>query len=197
MLLRLRPAKGYVEPIEINVVDSDVVNAFALPGGHVVVFRGLIDQARTSDEVAGVLGHELTHVQLHHPTKAMIRAIGFIGLFQALSGGTPGQLAGDALVMSQSRDAERAADAGALTLLDHAGISPAGLADFFRRLMVSHDKKPKSSTDQLLDTVGGFLATHPGHAERLSSIEAAARTAGKTTPAMPDADWDALNQICD
>jgi Zn-dependent protease with chaperone function len=197
LLLRLRPSNGYVEPIEVTVIDSDIVNAFALPGGHIVIFSGLIDQARSPDELAGVLGHEITHVQLRHPTKALIRAIGVVGLLQALSGGTPGQLAGEALVMGQSRNAERAADAGALTLLDHAGISPVGLANFFKRLMARQDKEPKTRPDQVLDTLGGFLATHPGHAERLSAIEAAAQNAGKTTPAMPDEDWDALNQICD
>lgn len=197
LLVRLRPANGYVEPIAVSVVDSDVVNAFALPGGHIVIFNGLIDQAKSPDELAGVLGHELTHVQLRHPTKAMIRAVGFVGLMQALAGGTPGQLAGEALVMNQSRDAERAADAGALNLLSHAGISPGGLANFFRRLMAKQDKTPATRTAQVLDTLGGFLATHPGHAERLSAIETAAQNARHTAPAMSDEDWDAINQICD
>ncbi len=184
LLLRLRPSNGYIEPIEITVIHSDLVNAFALPGGHIVIFSGLIDQAKSPDEVAGVMAHEITHVQLRHPTKALIRAIGLVGLLQALSGGTPGQLAGEALVMRQSRDAERAADTGALALLNHAEISPAGLADFFKRLIARHDKEPKTGPDQILDTLSGFLATHPGHAERLSAIEAAAQDAGKTTQAM-------------
>lgn len=197
LLARLRPAEGFVEPVKIDVVNVDAVNALALPGGHIVVFNGLIEQAKTSDELAGVLAHELTHVQLRHPTKALIRVVGVIGFLEALMGSTPGQFAGEALMMSQSRDAERAADTGALTLMSQAKISPSGMADFFKRMMVKHSHKAGKNADDWIDSVSSFLATHPGDEERFSTIDAAARKAGVTEPAMSAGDWDAVNQMCD
>jgi Zn-dependent protease with chaperone function len=196
LLNRLRPPEGFAEPVRVIVADSDTINAFAAPGGQVVILRGLIDQAESSDEVAGVLAHEITHVQLHHPTKALIRAIGLSTLIQAL-GGQTGAIANDAILLHGSRDAERAADAGALKLLGKANISPVGMADFFQRMAAKTAAKPASGSDALIDRLGSFMATHPGNDERVSAIQAAGRSQTETTPAMSDEDWKSLRAICD
>ncbi|MCG8546577.1 MAG: M48 family metallopeptidase, partial [Alphaproteobacteria bacterium] len=63
--------------IHVSVMDSKVVNAFAVPGGRIVLFRGLIEKATSPEEVAGVLAHELAHVVERHPTQGMITSIGW------------------------------------------------------------------------------------------------------------------------
>ena len=133
LLRRLRPAQGFIEPITLTVADRPVVNAFAAPGGQIVIFRGLIDKAQSADELAGVLAHEVTHVQHRHPGKMLIRQAGLSLLIKAIAGDV-GQAADTAVLLRGSRNAERAADAGALDLLRQAHISPAGFADFFKRM---------------------------------------------------------------
>ncbi|HEX4504482.1 MAG TPA: M48 family metallopeptidase [Alphaproteobacteria bacterium] len=196
LLTRLTPPGGFAEPIHVSVADTATINAFAVPGGRVVILHGLIDQAESPDEVAGILAHEITHVQLHHPTKALIRAIGVSTLVQAI-GGQTGALMNEAVLLSGSRDAERAADAGALTLLDGAGISPKGLADFFKRMNAKKTSAKKNRGDALIDRLGGFMATHPGNDERLTAIDGAGKSERKTTPAMSDEDWKSLRDICE
>lgn len=194
---RLRPAHGFVEPVRVIVADVPVVNAFAAPGGQVVIFDGLIDRAQSGDEVAGVLAHELTHVQLRHPTKALLRQTGLSMLIQSVAGDV-GHFADMALMLQGSREAERAADAGALDLLRQARISPAGFADFFKRMEMSSPpaKKPDKSV-ALIEKLGNFAATHPGGAERITAIEKVEAEAWPATPAMTDEDWKALRAICD
>jgi Zn-dependent protease with chaperone function len=196
LLDRLRPPEGFVEPVRVIVADNDTINAFAAPGGQVVILRGLIDQAESSDEVAGVLAHEITHVQLHHPTKALIRAIGLSTLIQAL-GGQTGAIANDAILLHGSRNAERDADTGALKLLKSANISPTGMADFFRRMAAKTASKQANHGDALIDRLGSFMATHPGDQERISAIEAAGHGQPETTPALSGEDWKSLRAVCD
>jgi Zn-dependent protease with chaperone function len=196
LLARLKPPQGFVEPIHVSVADVDTINAFAVPGGQIVILRGLIDQAKSSDEVAGVLAHEITHVQLHHPAKALIRAVGVSTVVQAL-GGQTGVIMNQAILLSGTRDAERAADAGALQLLNDAKISPVGLADFFRRMNAKKTTHVASRSDAVIDRLGSFMATHPGNDERLSAIDRAGKGADGTTPAMSDDDWKSLRAICD
>jgi Zn-dependent protease with chaperone function len=197
LLVRLRPAEGFAEPVSISVFDIGTVNAFAVTGGQIVVLRGLIDQAEGPDELAGVVAHELTHVQLLHPTKALIRALGLSTLIRAIAGDV-GNIANEAILLNGSRNAERAADAGALNLLRAANISPNGLADFFKRMAAKDAKrKAASDTDTLIDRLGSFAATHPGDAERISAIEAAGNAGSATSPATSDDDWKKIRSICD
>ncbi|TRW14305.1 M48 family metallopeptidase [Glacieibacterium frigidum] len=192
---RLRPAGGFVEPLQVSVLNTGAVNALAAPGGRIVIFRGLIDKARDPDEVAGVLAHELTHVQLRHPTKALLRQFGVSLLLQSMGGDVAGY-ADLAVVLSSTRRAERAADAGAVRLLQGAGVSPAGLAAFFER-MRDEDRKPRSDVaERLAERIGDYAATHPGADERAKLVAAAVAKQGAVQPAMSDADWVALRSIC-
>lgn len=79
MVARLtRHVDSYV-PLKVQVVDVDVPNAFAAPGGHIVLFRGLISQASGPEEVAGVLAHEMGHVVRRDPTRSVLRTAGSAG----------------------------------------------------------------------------------------------------------------------
>lgn len=193
--LQQRLAPGRADAIRIIVIETAAVNAFAVPGSRVVIFSGLIDKARTPDEVAGVLAHEMTHVALRHPTKALLRQMGVSLLARAL-GGDVGGAADVAVLLNGSRRAETAADKGAVDLLGKAHVSVRGAHDFFLRMHDEDRRKVKDSTRQMLDRLGDFAATHPGDSERAAMVAAAAPQGSMAAPALSPADWQALRSIC-
>jgi len=182
-----RLTKGVAMPYEldIRVIDVPIVNAFAAPGGQVVLFRGLLDEAQSIDEVAGVLGHELGHVKHRHPLKRVIDIYGFELLLTSL-GGNFGGYSSMLLMMSYSRDDEREADETSLSLLKDAHISGDGYADFFERL---------EEKQSFLPDVMNFLSTHPLPEEREQTIRER-DDVGPTTPALNKSEWHALRNIC-
>jgi len=176
-------------PVRIRVVNSSILNAMALPGGQILVFRGLIDFVKTPNELAGVLAHEMAHIELHHPTEVVIErsASAFlIGLvFGDVFGGSAMAGMGQAMISSRySRDAERAADARGIMLMEGAGLNPGPFAQFFKRLL----EKEGAYSD-----VASFLASHPATEERARLAEQAPAQ-GRT--ALDDKDWKALKAIC-
>ena len=173
------------------VVNFRMVNAFALPGGIMVFTRGLLDQAGSPEEIAGIAAHELGHLAHDHSTRALYRSFAvalLIGvLFGDLTGGTlAGGLAEWLVNTGYSREAERDADAFALERLKAAGIGTQGLADFFVRL----EKKHGNDGGPLF----GLLSTHPATAERLAHIRAAGLPGLRQ--AMGDEDWTSVRQTC-
>ncbi|HMK68655.1 MAG TPA: M48 family metallopeptidase, partial [Stellaceae bacterium] len=162
-----------------------VVNAFALPGGRIVVLRGLIAEAESADEVAGVLGHELTHAIKQHPLRREMEEAGVAVLFETILGYNTTSDAGSLVAgLSFTRAEEREADEGGIELLRQAGISTQGFATFFRRLSAEMRGEPPA-----------LLNTHPATAERIAAAEAA--EVPGTSPALSAADWEALKHICD
>jgi hypothetical protein len=174
-------------PLTIDVVRVKQVNAFALPGNHIFVFSGLIDRAKSPDEVAGVLAHEMGHLELRHPTRGMIQQLGLSAVISLMFGGNAaGDVAFLATALSYTRDMEREADARAIVLLQHAKIHTGGLASFFRAL-----KDGKDSDSPLPD----WLSTHPGLQERAEAAEQAEKSDGGG-PALSDAEWHAVQKMC-
>ena len=174
--------------LRVRVINSKLINAIALPGDEVLLFKGLIDFAQGPNEVAGVLAHEMGHQQLDHPTRLVIRESGtafLIGLVMGdIFGGSAISIAGTGLLVTAfSRDAESAADAEAVTLMRHAGLDVAPFGAFFQRLNEKGD--------------GGipipFLRTHPPSDQRAKLIEAA--PAGGAQALAPAA-WQDLRAIC-
>lgn len=172
---------------DVRVVDIPMVNAITLPGGHVLLFRGLVAQADSPDEVAGVLGHELGHVEHRHVLQALLRQFGL----SVVLGGLDGNVGGYTNVLlsaSYSRSAEAQADGYAIDQLGRARISPAGAAGFFRRLS-------KMEVDvKGANVVLGYLASHPNSSERQQRFAGAGK--GAYTPALNAAQWQALRDIC-
>jgi len=174
-------------PLTIDVVRVKQVNAFALPGNHIFIFSGLIDKARNPDEVAGVLAHEMGHLELRHPTRGMIQQLGLSAVISLMFGGNAaGDVAYIATALSYTREMEREADARAIALLQQAKIHTDGLASFFRAL-----KDDKDSDSPLPD----WLSTHPGLQERAETAEKAAN-ANDGTPALTDEEWRAVQTMC-
>lgn len=122
---------------QLMVATSEDVNAFALPGGFVVVNRGLLAAAESGDEVAAVLAHELSHVTLRHSTKRLAGSLGVSAALALILGavdvGAPAYTLAHLSGLGYERDQEREADEVGQALLMRAGISPVGMATFFER----------------------------------------------------------------
>lgn len=189
---RLLPAEDLPYPVDIHVFDHDLVNAFALPGGHVILFRGLIEAAEGPDEVTAVLAHEIGHVVHRDPTRDALRSAGSIGvlglLFGDFAGGTVVLLLANQLInATYSQAAETAADDYAHKVLEREGIAPAALGTFFQRL---HDEHGDAE---------GFMAhlsTHPQFQERILAAADATSEARQYTPSLTDREWAGLQRIC-
>jgi predicted Zn-dependent protease len=165
-------------PFTVKVIDSDEVNAFALPGGFFYVNKGLILAAGNEAELAGVMAHEISHVIARHgvenQTKANLMQYGTLaGII--LLGGIPGMVlqntAGLGMMvgfMKFSRNAEAEADKLGTQYLYAAGYDPTALATMFEKLEAKNKKKP--------GTIAKIFADHPAPADRrAASLALAAR----------------------
>ena len=157
------------------VVNSDVVNAFALPGGYVYVNRGLIERADNVSEFAGVLAHEIGHVAERHSIEQLQRAqnanLGLNVLYGVLLGRNPSgleqagiQVGGSAVFAGYGRDAEREADAVGVRYMVRAGYNPNGMATFFEELLSMQQRQPSR--------VAQWFSTHPTTQERVNNTRA-------------------------
>ncbi len=157
------------------VVNSDVVNAFALPGGYVYLNRGLIERADNVSELAGVLAHEIGHVAERHSIEQLQRAqnanLGLNVLYGVLLGRTPSgveqagiQVGGSAVFAGYGRDAEREADRVGIAYMVRANYNPNGMASFFEELLEMQRRQP-SRVEQ-------WFSTHPTTQERVNNTRA-------------------------
>ncbi|MFT7028614.1 MAG: Zn-dependent protease with chaperone function [Paracoccaceae bacterium] len=194
MTARLTPADGWPRPIRVQVRRAAVQNAITAPGGRIVLFSGIIDNAGSPEEVAAVLAHEIAHAEARDPLRESFRVIGTTGLLGLAvgdyAGGAVVATLGDALISgAYRREAEAAADARALEMLAAAGLPGGAMAQVFDRFAAQGPK---------LGGMMSHLASHPDSAGRADAARAA-DTVGTApfTPALEDAQWIALQQICD
>ena len=180
-------------PLTVHVLDHPMVNAFALPGGYVVFFRGLIEAAETPEEVAAVFAHEVGHVVSRDPTRVALRSAGSIGVLGLLLG----DFAGGAVVLfmaeriiqaDYTQDAEAAADTFAHTALLAADLPPSAIGTFFERLAEDHGED------------AGILEhfmSHPALGDRIAAAHDAEPTEAIFSPVLASEEWQALREICD
>ena len=154
-------------PFTIKVIDSDEVNAFALPGGFFYVNRGLILAASNESELAGVMAHEIAHVAARHAAESMARAqLAQYGLLAGMILGVPPILAQVASLgigagfMKYTRNAEQEADRLGVQYLYAAGYDPNGLATMFEKLETLNRRRP--------GFIARLFASHPQPANRLA-----------------------------
>jgi predicted Zn-dependent protease len=148
----------------VYVVESDMVNAIAAPGGHIVVYRGLMKRTRSPEELAAVLSHEVTHVLERHGTRAMMRSLTFWALVSFLAGdvnGTIVSLVGAIEEMRFSREQEERADRGAMALLERLRVEPRAMVEVYRTLEKAGGEMPK---------LARYLSTHPPIENRIAVI---------------------------
>ena len=159
-------------PFIIKVVDSEEINAFALPGGFMFVHTGLILKAGNEAELAGVLAHEIAHVAARHGTKQATRGqlLNYASMSLIFFGGWAGyavrQVAGLAIPMGFlefSRAMESQADHLGLEYLYKTGYDPAALVDFFEKIESQEKKKP--------GTIARAFSTHPLTSSRIRAAQ--------------------------
>jgi Zn-dependent protease with chaperone function len=192
MMARLDPSADLPYDVRLAVLDHDLVNAFALPGGRVILFRGLIEEAESADEVASILAHEVGHVVNRDPTRDALRSAGSIGvlglLFGDFAGGTVVLLLANQLINAKySQAAEAAADDYAHDLMREAEVDPGALGRIFARLL-----------DEYGDAEGimAHFASHPQMVDRIEAAQAAAEGGVYDRPVITDAEWQDLREIC-
>jgi Zn-dependent protease with chaperone function len=168
---------------DVAVVKSDVVNAFALPGGYVVVFTGLMKKAESGEEVAGVLSHELNHVLQRHGLERILKSLGLLTVVAIVLGDQQGlvgmmkQLGVELLTLKFGREQETEADLTGLQLLQRAKIDPSGMIRFFERLS---EKDPGRLE---------WLSTHPMSTARADRLKAELAALPKKSPEPFTFDW--------
>ncbi len=189
-----RIAAGADTPFDIRVraVHAPMLNAFALPGGPILVTDDLIRDAKSPDELSAVIAHEVSHVEKRHVMQAVWRSLGIGLLLDAVVGGGSGAgqqavlLAGQATDLRYGRDAESEADARGQQLLRKQGLSSTGMASFFARLGKGEDQGDMA-------TVSEFTATHPNAARRARAARAAEHPGAV---ALTPAEWTAVKATC-
>ena len=182
-------------PIQIHVYNIPVMNAFTLPGGHIVMTRALIEKAESPEEVAGVLAHEMGHAT-HHDSEAQLLRITGLQILLSVATGTSGgtnatSVAGLAAIMQSSRQAERDADAYAVKTMTAAHIDPIALGNFFRKMLADEGK----SSSRTLSKFGDIFSTHPGTEDRIGQIKPLPAGA-EVEPVLTHAQWKDLQGIC-
>ena len=179
---RIAPPSLDDPPLTIDVVRTDMPNAIALPGNHILVFEGLIDTADDPAMVAGVLAHEIAHLELDHPTRRIVEQLGLGAIATiAFGGGNAGDAGLLLTALAYSREAEAEADARAVELLETAGLRSDGLARFFVGIAADGP-----------DMLPGWLSTHPDLADR-----ATAHPGKAVGPSgLDDAAWRDLQAVC-
>jgi beta-barrel assembly-enhancing protease len=155
-----------------RIVNAEVLNAFALPGGFVYVNRGLIERATSSSELAGVLGHEIGHVLLRHSAERIEKqqktnvgvsvVCGLTNICSSEAARVAIDVGGAALCARFSRRDELEADSAAVGIVSRAGYDPQGIATMFAKLLETRDQRP--------DMVEGWFASHPMEEDRIAAV---------------------------
>lgn len=163
---------------EFTIVEDPVLNAFALPGGAVVINSGLIEKTNSSSELAGVLAHEVSHVTRRHHLRGIISNLSLWLFLQGMTGNTDGimsTVSGAGLTLGSlkySRDFEREADDSGFDLMVKSSYNPQGMIDFFGTMQKESGGAGRA-TEEL-----SFLTTHPGTGERIEALKQKLKQSG-------------------
>jgi Zn-dependent protease with chaperone function len=189
LMKKISTAAGIETPVRSDVLDTPVPNAFALPGGRVYLFSGLLARAENPDEIAGVLAHELGHVSHRDNTRNMIYSGGttfLIGLlFGDISGSGALIFASRSIVTaSYSRDAEQGADGFAIDVMHRLGRPTKPMGELIFRV-----------TGNQADKTLSILSNHPLTEDRLKRLSDENRPASGP-PLLSAVEWTALKAVC-
>ena len=151
--------------LNFTVIDEAVENAFALPDGNIVIYTGLLNKMKSYDELVGLIGHEVSHINQRHSMKMMCRNLsGYIFLSVLLSDanaviGVIGENADNLIALKFSRKFEKEADEKGLEIMTINQINPKGMSRLFERLQ-----------NDSIDFIPEFLSTHPVTKERINYL---------------------------
>jgi len=178
------------------VVDEDQLNAFSVPGGSIYVYTGLIERTKNTDELAGVLGHEITHAKNHHMARAsgpdavsILSLLAMVALARSGSGAQAAGMVGQAVSATRqlafSRQLEMEADTLGTRYMAAAGYDPKGTIEFPKILDQERALNPVD--------VPAYILSHPISQERIANAELVVKSLGQTQP-RPD-DPTALKKV--
>lgn len=188
-------------PFDVRVVsDDETLNALAAPGGHLVIFSGILKAADSAEEVAGVLAHEMAHIEMNHPMKSLMRNLGITLTLHLMFGdvsvlSNTAYFAGMIHQLHYSRENELEADRIGHALLEKAKIDPSGLSLFFERIQreeAKNNNHPYSKWSGLDE----YFSTHPQTQHRVNTLKSNATTSKSYQQALNDSEWRALKDIC-
>jgi predicted Zn-dependent protease len=174
-----RAATGPKYPYSFTIADTRDINALALPGGPVWIYRGVLEKATNESQVASVLAHEIAHVASRHAAAQLTRVamtrwgLNLLGSLLGNTGGAGGaQVAAEFLAngarLRFSRDEEREADRVGLALMSRAGWDGRGMVEMFEILKKESGRNPTA--------VEAFFSTHPTPQERIKELSAIVAT---------------------
>jgi predicted Zn-dependent protease len=178
--------------VQIHLVKNNEINAFALPGGHILIHSALVQHLESPEELAGVLGHEVAHVQLNHISKKLAKEVGVSLLLSAAGGGSA---AGEAIkeILSQlsssayDRGLEKEADLKSVEYLKNAGINPKAMIGVMEKLET-----------EIQSDLPSWLGSHPDLSERKEYLKIATAHIVLTEKSVLDsAAWEGLKTACD
>jgi beta-barrel assembly-enhancing protease len=192
-LLAADPGQPF--PIHIDLVPSRKINAYALPGGHIVVYSALGQFTQSPEELAGVLAHEIQHVENRHALQHLLHDYGLMFVFQALTGNPTmwTQLAEHFAGLKFSRSEEAEADQKGMVILSKAHIKPDAMIQFFERT------KKWSKTDKdlkVLDPLEEMLSNHPTDDKRIEELRRLLRTLPSGSYQPLAIDWNSFQKRC-
>lgn len=169
---------------DVTILEGDVLNAFATPGGYIYVYTGLVKYLENSDDLAGVIGHEIAHADLRHTSRNLQKSYGVQILLSVILGSDAGnlstiagQIAGTVAGLSFSREFESEADARAVEYNANTVYACDGVKNFFQKLQ---DSGATGGTPE-------FLSTHPSPENRIADIIAKADQLNCNTELLADA----------
>lgn len=157
--------------LKFTVIDSDIMNAFALPDGSIVVYTGIIDSMKDYEELAGLIGHEVAHVNHRHSMKMLCRNLSGYLFISAILGDANGVMAvlGENVntlqSLSFSREFEREADTEGFKIVTSNGVNPKGMSTLFKRLQ-----------NEKTISIPEFLSSHPVTKDRIRHIDEMIKT---------------------
>jgi Zn-dependent protease with chaperone function len=190
----LEPLPRVPYTFRVTIVDDMAVNAFAVPGGQVVLLRGLVERSRTPEELAGVLAHEIQHVLQRHATRLLLQHASTGLLLVAISGDVTGAMAygiESARVLGTlrySRQFESEADTGGMKMLLAADVDPQGMIAFFESMRATEGGAPSATR---------YLASHPLAEERVDALKQLAASYSRGfRPLLPGRNWTDLRRVC-
>lgn len=190
LLQRICKENGIADTgIEVLVIRDDQVNAFALPGRHLVLTTGILLASKKEQELCGVIAHEMAHMEANHVMKKLGKEIGFSVLMTVTSGGG-GEVVREMIRLlsstSYDRNLEEEADLLAVDYLVNAGIDPLPFSDLMYRIA-----QEEGDSDSYLD----WVSTHPNSEERASYIlDCSKRKKVKTRPVLSTDTWPRLRK---
>ena len=179
--------------LQIILKRDPIINAFAAPGGYIVIHDGLLRKTKSPEELVGVLAHEIQHILQRHSTRAILRELSIGVLFSALSGDAGGMYYALETVRTLGglrfqRQDEVEADQKGMQMLQKAKIDPKGMITFFETL-----KEEVGDIPRFLS----YVSTHPRTEERIEQLKQMAdQTSYESVVLLPDTDWADIQKMC-